>query len=436
MRINFKKTLATFMALGLFVGLCGQSFASDDDKVANSLFQILASDVVSDDEDTELTVDFAKDPLYIEEFDARFGLLSKIEEARNIPSLDLTDYIKLVNTKSADKEALAAGLDSLTKLMDASGEKVAVDIDIAAIKARVNDYIIKGELFYADKLDKTDLNTLHAYYEAAINSLYYKNTSGEARKSYDDIFKEVYGYLTSANEKIKNGEALNEADKASIEDLYKNLDQVVKTNTAKPLKHESTSLRNPSYLSSGNEMKVGEDKINENSAFYKSAKTGIKEAYEKLSPEQRKKLDQMNTNNDDILSEDEIKADGEFTWPLADDHYFKTFTANASSSSSSTDSSQTTSTDQTSSTPATTTVTDNSQTTSTAKNPISGTPETVTIGGAEDKSSQTDDKKDAPTNTSSTSYVKTGITGIAYVGIILVVAIGAFAILNKNKDKK
>lgn len=433
MRINFKKTLATFMALGLFVGLCGQSFASDDDKVANSLFQILASDVVSDDEDTELTVDFAKDPLYIEEFDARFAFLSKIEEARNIPSLDLTDYVKLVNTKSADKEALAAGLDSLTKLMDASGEKVAVDLDIAAIKARVNDYIIKGELFYADNLDKTDLNTLHAYYEAAINSLYYKNTSGEARKSYDDIFKQVYGYLTSANEKIKNGEALNEADKASIENLYKKLDQVVKTNTAKPLKHESTSLRNPSYLSSGNEMKVGEDKINENSAFYKSINPKIKEAYGKLSADQRKELDNMNTDNNDYISEEELKNDGRFTLPLDDNNFIKQFLESEVKAS---DSSQTTSTDQTSSTPATTTVTDNSQTTSTAKNPISGTPETVTIGGAEDKSSQTDDKKDAPTNTSSTSYVKTGIKGIAYVGIILVVAIGAFAILNKNKDKK
>ena len=433
MRINFKKTLATFMAFGLFVGLCGQSFASDDDKVANSLFQILASDVVSDDEDTEHTVDFAKDPLYIEEFDARFALLSKIEEARNIPSLDLTDYIKLVNTKSADKEALAAGLDSLNKLMDASGEKMAVDLDIAAIKARVNDYIIKGELFYADKLDKTDLNTLHAYYEAAINSLYYKNTSGEARKSYDDIFKEVYEYLTSANEKIKNGEALSEADNASIEDLYKKLDQVVKTNTAKPLKHESTSLRNPSYLSSGNEMKVGEDKINENSAFYKSINPKIKEAYGKLSADQRKELDNMNTDNNDYISEEELKNDGRFTLPLDDNNFIKQFLESEVKAS---DSSQTTSTDQTSSTPATTTVTDNSQTTSTAKNPISGTPETVTIGGAEDKSSQTDDKKDAPTNTSSTSYVKTGIKGIAYVGIILVVAIGAFAILNKNKDKK
>lgn len=30
MRINFKKILATFMAFGLFVGLCSQSHASDE----------------------------------------------------------------------------------------------------------------------------------------------------------------------------------------------------------------------------------------------------------------------------------------------------------------------------------------------------------------------------------------------------------------------
>ena len=433
MKINFKKTLATVMAFGVFMGLCGQSFASDDNKSANSLFEILASNVVSDDENTELSADFAKDPLYVEEFDARFALLSKIEEAKNIAGIDLTDYVKLVNTKSADKQALAAGLDSLNKLMDASGEKVAVDLDIAAIKDMVNDYIIKGELFYADKLDKTDLNTLHAYYEAAINSLYYKNASAEARKPYDGIFKEVYEYLTSANEKIKNGEALADPDKATIENLYKKLDQVVKTNTAKPLKHESTSLRNPSYLSSSNEMKVGEDNINVNSAFYKSSNPKIKEAYEKLSADQRKELDNMNTDNNDYISEEEIKKDGRFTLPLDDNNFIKQFLESEVKAS---DSSQTTSTDQTSSTPATSTVTDNSQTASTAPNPISGTPETVTIGGAEDKSQNADDKKDAPTNTSSTSYVKTGIKSIAYVGIILVIALGAYAILNKNKDKK
>lgn len=433
MKINFKKTLATVMAFGVFMGLCGQSFASDDNKSANSLFEILASDVVSDDENTEISADFAKDPLYVEEFDARFALLSKIEEARNIAGLDLTDYVKLVNTKSADKQALAAGIDSLNKLMDASGEKVAVDLDIAAIKDMVNDYIIKGELFYADKLDKTDLNTLHSYYEAAINSLYYKNASAEAKKAYDGIFKEVYEFLTSANEKIKNGEALAEADKATIENLYNKLDQVVKTNTAKPLKHESTSLRNPSYLSSGNEMKVGEDNINVNSSFYKSSNPKIKEAYEKLSADQRKELDNMNTDNNDYISEEEIKKDGRFTLPLDDNNFIKQFLESEVKAS---DSSQTSTTDQTSSTPATSTVTDNSQTASTAPNPISGTPETVTIGGAEDKSQNADDKKDAPTNTSSTSYVKTGIKSIAYVGIILVIALGAYAILNKNKDKK
>lgn len=433
MKINFKKTLATVMAFGVFMGLCGQSFASDDNKSANSLFEILASNVVSDDENTELSADFAKDPLYVEEFDARFALLSKIEEAKNIAGIDLTDYVKLVNTKSADKQALAAGLDSLNKLMDASGEKVAVDLDIAAIKDMVNDYIIKGELFYADKLDKTDLNTLHAYYEAAINSLYYKNASAEARKPYDGIFKEVYEYLTSANEKIKNGEALADPDKTTIENLYNKLDQVVKTNTAKPLKHESTSLRNPSYLSSGNEMKVGEDNINVNSSFYKSSNPKIKEAYEKLSADQRKELDNMNTDNNDYISEEEIKKDGRFTLPLDDNNFIKQFLESEVKAS---DSSQTSTTDQTSSTPATSTVTDNSQTASTAPNPISGTPETVTIGGAEDKSQNADDKKDAPTNTSSTSYVKTGIKSIAYVGIILVIALGAYAILNKNKDKK
>lgn len=446
------------MAFGLFVGLCGQSFASDENienKQTSSLFEILAGDVVADKATSEIKVDYADDPAFKEEFDARFALLSRIEEARNIEGLDLTDFIKLLNTKAADKDKLNTGLDSLNKLIEESGQKVAVDLDIAPIKAKVNDYILKGMLFYADKLDKTDVISLHAYYEAVVGSLYYKNANEEARKSYDEILKGIYETLTKANEKIEVGEDFTDEEKANFKDSFDKLDQMVKEKTSKPLKNETTSLRNGIYLASANEMSVSENKdgenkddenkINENSAFYKSAKTGIKEAYEKLSADQRKKLDQMNTNNDDLLSDDELKADGEFTLPLSDDHYFKPFTANVSGSSSSTDTSSSQSTTNESSTsqtttPSTTTSTSSQTPTTTAQSPIGGTPETVTIGGAENKSAdqtkKEDDKKDAPTNTTSTSYVKTGIKGIAYVGIILLVAIGAYTLLNKNKDKK
>lgn len=458
MRINFKKTLATFMAFGLFVGLCGQAFASDENienKKTSSLFEILAGDVVADKATSEIKVDYADDPAFKEEFDARFALLSRIEEARNIEGLDLTEFIMLLNTKAADKAKLEAGLDSLNKLIEESGQKVAVDLDIAPIKARVNDYILKGMLFYADKLDKTDVTTLHAYYEAVVGSLYYKNANEEGRKSYDETLKGIYETLTKANEKIEVGEDFTDEEKANFKDSFDKLDQMVKEKTSKPLKNETTSLRNGIYLASANEMNVSENKdgenkddenkINENSAFYKSAKTGIKEAYEKLSADQRKKLDQMNTNNDDLLSDDELKADGEFTLPLSDDHYFKPFTANVSGSSSSTDTNSSQSTTSQSSTsqtttPSTTTSTSSQTPTTTAQSPIGGTPETVTIGGAENKSAdqtkKEDDKKDAPTNTTSKSYVKTGIKGIAYVGIILLVAIGAYTLLNKNKDKK
>lgn len=451
------------MALGLFVGLCGQSHASDENienKQTSSLFEILAGDVVADKATSEIKVDYADDPAFKEEFDARFALLSRIEEARNIEGLDLTEFIMLLNTKAADKDKLKAGLDSLNKLIEESGQNVDVDLDIAPIKAKVNDYILKGMLFYADKLDKTDVISLHAYYEAVVGSLYYKNANEEGRKSYDETLKGIYETLTKANEKIEVGEDFTDEEKANFKDSFDKLDQMVKEKTSKPLKNETTSLRNGIYLASANEMNVSENKdgenkddenkINENSAFYKSAKTRIKEAYEKLSADQRKKLDQMNTNNDDLLSDDELKADGEFTLPLSDDHYFKPFTANVSGSSSSTDTSSSQSTTSGSSTsqsstsqtttPSTTTSTSSQTPTTTAQSPIGGTPETVTIGGAENKSAdqtkKEDDKKDAPTNTTSTSYVKTGIKGIAYVGIILLVAIGAYTLLNKNKDKK
>lgn len=75
-------------------------------------------------------------------------------------------------------------------------------------------------------------------------------------------------------------------------------------------------------MTSGNQV---DGTLNENSAFYKSQRPGIKEAYSKLPSSQRTFLDNINTNNDDYIEDAEIKANGQYTLPLDDSNFIKPF---------------------------------------------------------------------------------------------------------------
>ena len=83
--------------------------------------------------------------------------------------------------------------------------------------------------------------------------------------------------------------------------------------------------------------------------------------------------------------------------------------------------------------------TSTTQTATTTQNPSSTTPpETVTLSQGENTpGAEKDKKEDAPTTlTNPASQVKTGIKGIGYWGIVLIIAIIAFVVLNKKKEKK
>ena len=77
----------------------------------------------------------------------------------------------------------------------------------------------------------------------------------------------------------------------------------------------------------------------------------------------------------------------------------------------------------------------------TPPNPQAGTPETVTISQGESAvgTANTEDKKEEEkpsTYTTAAGQVKTGIKGVGYLGIVLIIALAAYFVLAKKKKEE
>lgn len=430
---KFKKTLATALACALTFGVGTKAFA-DEGVRGPSLFEILTGDASDykieetkkpSKESKEEVKNYEKDPSYQEEFKARYDLYMKILEAKEIEKVDEKGYIDILNKKAASKEDLEKVTEDLTKKINDSGEKVALDVDIDAVKEEVRDYILYGKLLFLNTLDKSDIKNLYLFYEANVNSYSLTKADENGKKPFKPVLEEIYKYILEIDEKVKEKIDISEEDKKKTSDLFEKLEKTIKDNHEKVLSHQATKLVKTSFLTSGNEI---DGKINENSAFYKSTRSGIKEAYKNLKANQRDFLDQINTNNDDYISDEEIKANGQYTLPLDDTNFIKPFYGNAEEIKKSVELSTTQVQGQT---PQTT------PPTTTPQNPATSLPETVTISKGDNQLGTGDEKtKDVPTTvTKPASQVKTGVRGVGFLGKILVIAIAAFLILVKKKEK-
>lgn len=430
---KFKKTLATALACALTFGVGTKAFADEGVK-GPSLFEILTGDTggskieetkKASKESREEVNDYEKDPSYQEEFKARYDLYMKILEAKEIEKVDEKGYIDILNKKAASKEDLEKVTEDLTKKINDSGEKVTLDVDIDTVKEEVKDYILYGKLLFLNTLDKSDIKNLYLFYEANVNSYSLTKADENGKKPFKPVLEEIYKYILEIDEKVKEKIDISEEDKKKTSDLFEKLEKTIKDNHEKVLSHQATKLVKTSFLTSGNEI---DGKINENSAFYKSTRPGIKEAYKNLKANQRDFLDQINTNNDDYISDEEIKANGQYTLPLDDTNFIKPFYGNAEEIKKSVELSTTQIQGQT---PQTT------PPTTTPQNPATSLPETVTISKGDNQLGTGDEKtKDVPTTvTKPASQVKTGIRGVGYLGIVLVLAIIAFVVLGKKKEK-
>lgn len=426
---KFKKTLATALACALIFGTGSKAFADEANKTP-SLFEILTSSekkAQSPEKNEEKTTkeSYESDPAYQEEFKARFDLYNKILIAKELKEVDETKFIDILNKKAATREDLEKATEELSQLIDASGEKVALDLDVEGVKKDVKAYILQGKLFFLDKLDKKDIKNLYLFYESTVNSYGLKRASEAEKNAITPCLEEIYNYILETDKKVKAGIEITELDKARTQDLIEKLDKTLEENAKKDFSHQSTNLVKTSFLTSGNKV---DGTLNENSAFYKSQRPGIKEAYSKLPSSQRTFLDNINTNNDDYIEDAEIKANGQYTLPLSEDNFIKPFYGKPEGNNVEVNTTEVAGTStQTTSQPA--------QTPTTPQNPNGGVPETVTISQGQNE--QGVKSEDAPTlMTKAASQVKTGIKGVGYLGIVLVGAIIAFVVLSKKKEEK
>ena len=384
---KFKKTFATALTLALVFGVGSKAFADED---TDSLFNILTTDIAENQEDKsqegekDKDNNYETDPAYKEEFDARFNLYQRIILAKEMGNIEIDGFIDILNKKAATKEDLEKALVEINKLIDESDEKIALDLDIDGVKRDVRDYILYGKLFFLDNLDKKDIKNLYLFYEATVNSYTFTRSSDEEKKPLMPVLEEIYDYILEIDEKVKGKIEITEEDKTKTNDLINKLEKALEEKIKENANTESTEVEKTSYQTGGDEV---DGELNEDSAFYKSEREGIKDAYTNLD---KKSVE---------LESKEVASETSKEEP-------------------------------------------SKEATTTAPNPNSSNPpETVTLSqgkntqGTEEKEEVK--KEDAPPLlTRAASQVKTGIESIGYLGIILVVAIIAFVVLNKKKEDK
>lgn len=428
---KFKKTLATALACALIFGTGSKALADEANKTP-SLFEILTNSenkAQSPEKNEEKTTkeSYESDPAYQEEFKARYDLYNKILIAKELKEVDETKFIDILNKKASTREDLEKATEELSQLIDASGEKVALDLDVEGVKKDVKAYILQGKLFFLDRLDKKDIKNLYLFYESTVNSYGLKRASEAEKNAITPCLEEIYNYILETDKKVKAGIEITELDKTRTQDLIEKLDKTLEENAKKDFSHQSTNLVKTSFLTSGGQV---DGNINTESEFYKSKRPGIKEAYidSKLTDNQRAFLDSINTKKDDYIDDAEIEANGQYTLPLSEDNFIKPFYGKPEGNNVEVNTTEVAGTStQTTSQPA--------QTPTTPQNPNGGVPETVTISQGQNE--QGVKSEDAPTlMTKAASQVKTGIKGVGYLGIVLVGAIIAFVVLSKKKEEK
>lgn len=435
---NLKKTFAGLLALSLVIGGANKAFASENtEKQSASIFDILTTSDKKIDAENQNTNEKKdeKDSEYQEEFKSRYDLYEKIILAKEMGDIEIDGFVDVLNKKAATKEDLEKALAELNKLIDESNNKIALDLDVDALKENVKDYILYGNLFFADKLDKSDIKNLYLFYEATVNSYSYTHGDDKVKKAFNPTLEEVYNYILEIDKKVEEKIEITDDDKKKTAEFFDKLTNLINDSKENILKFETTSLNKEGYLSDANQTS---DVENVDSAFYKSERPGIKEAYKNLSPNQREFIDKINENNDDYITEEEIKADGQYSLPLeGNGEFIKPFlkeeekTAQVTSTEVENQEENQGASDQESQsqTPATT-----------PQNPQGDKPETVTLSqgentiGTEEKKEEKEEEK-PNLLTKAASQVKTGIKGVGYLGIILIVALAAYFVMVKKKKE-
>lgn len=312
--------------------------------------------------------------------------------------------------------------------------------EIKDLEEKTKNYLNYGLLFDFAKKNDFDL-----FAKAILNSKTYFMAADKEKALYEEIIQELsLNKSTDEKENEENYKILAdfvkiEDKKTFLENLKKekqnkeslaNNPQRVKILEIEDKNVESTDIEGLSLFSS-NEIQT------ENSAFLNNVKT--KDLYNNLSDGQKNELDLLDTDKNGMISDSELDNSTNYSSNLDENSWIYPFTEKSLNQNHqetvALESNQPTSDNQNN---------ESSQSQVATNNP----PQTVTIDKSNKAPQLNKDKSEAnkkenekstnenSNNVSAAKIVKTGISSVWIFSLILVLAIGAYYLLYRNKKNK
>lgn len=383
---------------------------------------------------------FGKEYLQRLELAKETAILRKIDPDDSLKILE--ESTSILNSDDLDKiKEQSSKLHGLCK--DYANKKGLIledlsEEDIKDLEEKTKNYLNFGLLFDFDKKNDFDLFT-----KAILNSKTYFMADDKEKALYEEIIQEL-----SLNKSTDEKE--NEENYKILADFVKDEDKKgflnnLKREIKKPLANNSQRVKilelqedkdNKCIDISSHKLLSSNEIQTENSAFLNNEKT--KDLYNKLSDGQKNELDLLDADKNGVISDSELDNSTNYSSNLDENSWIYPFTEKALAKVGEENL-------QLKEDPPTT---DNlNEQTTESKLPTNNPPQTVTIDKSKspvlekdkEKTDQKDDEqskdKNSKTNIAAAKIVKTGISSVWIFAIILLVAVGIYYLLDKNKNK-
>ena len=377
--------------------------------------------------------------------------LELVKEIAILRKIDPDDSLKILEESTSILNS-----DDLFKIKEQSSKLHGLCIDFANKKGLILEDLSQEEikdleektknyLDYGLLFDFAKKNDFDLFAKAILNSKTYFMASDKEKALYEEIIQVLS--LNKSTDKKENEENYKilanfvkiEDKKTFLENLKKekqnkesltNNPQRVKILEIEDKNVESTDIEGLSLFSS-NEIQT------ENSAFLNNVKT--KDLYNKLSDGQKNELDLLDTDKNGMISDSELDNSTNYSSNLDENSWIYPFTEKSLNQNHqetvALESNQPTNDNQNN---------ESSQSQVATNNP----PQTVTIDKSNKAPQLNKDKSEADkkenekstnensNNVSAAKIVKTGISSVWIFSLILVLAIGAYYLLYRNKKNK
>lgn len=388
----------------------------------------------------------AEEFIFGKEFLKRLELAKEIALLRKIDPDDslkiLEESTSILNSDDLDKvKEQSSKIHGLS--IDFANKKGLILADLSEEETKDLEEKTKNYLNYGLLFDFAKKNDFDLFTKAILNSKAYFMTDDKQKALYEAIIQELS--LNKSTEKKENEENYKTlVDFVKAEDKKAFFDNIKKekekSSTADPKRvkileiednatSKSTDINGHSLLSA-NDIKPS------SSAFLNNEKT--KDLYEKLSDGQKNELNLLDADKNGVISDSELDNSTNYSSNLDENSWIYPFTEKALAKVGEENL-------QLKEDPPTT---DNLNEQKTESNPtVNNPPQTVTIDKSKspvlekdkEKTNEKDDEKskneNSGKNIAAAKIVKTGISSVWIFAIVLLVAVGIYYILDKNKNK-